>query len=923
MEKTYHPQSIEQRWYQHWEQSGYFKPSGQGETYCIVIPPPNVTGSLHMGHGFQYTLMDALTRFHRMRGFNTLWQVGTDHAGIATQMVVERQLAAEGLHRDDLGREAFLEKVYEWKKTSGNRITQQMRKMGASVDWDRERFTMDTQLSHAVREAFVRLYEDGLIYRGQKLVNWDPKFHTAISDLEVVNQEEDGHLWHIRYPLSDHSGHVVVATSRPETLFGDVAVAVHPEDPRYQTLIGKTVRLPLCERDIPILADTFVEPEFGSGCVKITPAHDFNDYAVGLRHQLTPINILTPDAHLNDQVPLPYQGMERFAARKQIVKDLEPFGLIEKIEPYKIHVPRGDRSGVVIEPYLTDQWFVRVESLAKRAIDAVETGATQFVPENWCNTYFQWMHNLQDWCISRQLWWGHRIPAWYDSEKNIYVGQDEAEVRRKYGLSHEIVLTQEEDVLDTWFSAALWPFASLGWPEATSDLQQFYPTSVLVTGFDIIFFWVARMMMFGLKFTDHVPFHKVYVTGLIRDHEGQKMSKSKGNIIDPLDLIDGIDLETLVKKRTESLMQPQMAEKIEAATRKVFPEGIPAFGTDALRFTFCALASTGRDIRFDLGRVEGYRNFCNKLWNAARFVFMQLEGHEAALTSTAFEPSKPLANRWIQSRLQQIIQDTHRYFSEYRFDLLAQTLYEFFWNDFCDWYLELSKAILMGNVSETEKNQTRGVLMHTLEITLRLLHPIIPFITEEIWQKVAEQLKLPGKTIMQEAYPEYDSTRIDTAAEQEFAVVKNFIIAIRTVRSEKQVPPGKRLRVLLKHDHPQADPTIQNHAALIQSLAKLDSLHWLQPGEKIPPAATALSGNIEIYLPLADLIDKAAEQKRLQKELEKWRQEQTKIQQKLSNSSYVEKAPEAVVAKERERAQSVEITLRKLEQQLQQLSEME
>ena len=925
MDKTYQPDSIEQAWYQTWEKAGHFRPSGEGESFAMMIPPPNVTGSLHMGHAFQDTIMDTLVRYRRMQGRNTLWQVGTDHAGIATQMVVERRLAAEGTDRHELGRERFLDKVWEWKAESGGTITQQLRRMGSSVDWSRERFTMDDGLSNAVREVFVRLHSEGLIYRGKRLVNWDPALHTAISDLEVENREEQGHMWHFRYPLSDGSGHLVVATTRPETMLGDTAVAVHPEDPRYKDLIGQTVRLPLADRDIPIIADDYVDPDFGSGCVKITPAHDFNDYEVGKRHDLPQINLFTIEAHLNDNAPQAYRGLDRFDARKKVVDDLDALGLLEKVEDHTLQVPRGDRSGVVIEPYLTDQWFVAVESLAKPAIEAVENGDIQFVPKNYENMYFSWMRDLQDWCISRQLWWGHRIPAWYDEDGNVYVGRDEDEVRREHNLGDR-PLSQDEDVLDTWFSSALWTFSTLGWPEQTDELKTFHPTDVLVTGFDIIFFWVARMIMMTLKFTGQVPFKQVYVHGLVRDAEGQKMSKSKGNVLDPLDLIDGIDLDTLVDKRTRGLMQPQKEKQIGKRTRKEFPDGINAYGTDALRFTFLSLASTGRDIKWDMGRIEGYRNFCNKIWNAARYVLMNTENQDCGLDADSGEVTLSLADRWIVSALQRAETEVTEALDQFRFDVASHAAYEFIWNEYCDWYLELSKPVLYGDeYSEAEKRGTRRTLVRVLEAILRLAHPFMPFITEEIWQKVAP---LAGKTpaaegadatIMRQPFPVSDGARLDPQAESDIEWIKAVITVIRNIRGEMRIPPGKALDVYL-HNGKDIDRErlAANHNFMCR-LAKLERITWLNAEDSAPASATGLVGDMEILVPMAGLIDKDAEIERLGKEIDKLRKEVARGESKLRNPNFVDKAPDEVVAKEREKLDDHRSQQARLEEQMEKI----
>jgi valyl-tRNA synthetase len=905
-----------------------------------MIPPPNVTGTLHMGHAFQDTLMDTLTRYHRMKGDNTLWQPGTDHAGIATQMVVERQLNAEGKTRHDLGRDAFIDKVWEWKEHSGGTITRQLRRMGSSLDWQRERFTMDEGLSDAVHEVFVRLYDEGLIYRGKRLVNWDPVLHTAVSDLEVVSEEENGHMWYIHYPIADEQGnataeYLTVATTRPETLLGDSAVAIHPEHPTLAKLIGHRVVLPLCERTIPIVGDEHADPEKGTGCVKITPAHDFNDNEVGKRHDLPLINIFTIDAKINDEMPEKYRGLDRYDARKMVVTDLETLGLLEKVEPHKLMVPRGDRSHTVIEPYLTDQWYVKTAPLAEPAIDVVKQGKIKFVPQNWEKTYFEWMNNIEDWCISRQIWWGHRIPAWYDDEGNIYVAADEATVREKYKLSADLPLRQDEDVLDTWFSSALWPFSTLGWPQKTPELETFYPTSVLITGFDIIFFWVARMIMMGLKFMDDVPFKEIYIHGLVRDSHGQKMSKSKGNVLDPIDLIDGIDLEELVAKRATGLMQPQMRKKIEKQTRKDFPDGIPSYGTDALRFTFAALASTGRDINFDLGRTEGYRNFCNKIWNAARYVLMNtapgaLGDAQAASTGTEAEVydcgqnggeiELSTADRWIISRLQQTEEAVERGFDQYRLDRAANAIYEFTWNEYCDWYLELSKPVLYSNESsEAALRGTRRTLVRVLETLLRLTHPIMPFLTEEIWQRVAPlagKTVIEGKTsLMLEPFPSADSSKIDESASDEMEWVKAFVLGIRSIRGEMDIAPGKPLAILVQDASAQDQTRLNEHRATLNSLARLESVEVLTADTTAPESATALVGSMKILIPMAGLIDKDAELQRLQKEIGKVEGEIKRLQGKLNNPNFVERAPEAVVAKEQEKLNEVETRQQQLIEQ--------
>ncbi|RUR10964.1 valine--tRNA ligase [Legionella sp. km772] len=900
MDKTYSPEAIEETLYQDWENHHYFQPRGEGKRFCIMLPPPNVTGSLHMGHGFQHTIMDALTRYHRMLGDKTLWQPGTDHAGISTQLVVERQLEAQGLSRKDMKREEFLERVWAWKNESGDTITKQMRRIGASVDWTRERFTMDEGLSAAVQKVFVQLYDEGLIYRGTRLVNWDPKLGTAVSDLEVLSEEEDGFLWHIRYPVVNSNESLIVATTRPETLLGDTAVAVHPEDERFKHLIGKMVQLPLCDRTIPIIADDYVDKEFGSGCVKITPAHDFNDHEVGKRHNLPAISILTKKATINKNAPVKYQGMDRFVAREQIIKDLQEANFLVKTDPHQLKVPRGEKSNVIIEPLLTDQWYVKTKPLAEPAIAAVKKGEIRFIPDTWDKTYFQWMDNIEDWCISRQLWWGHRIPAWYDNQGNIYVGYSENDVRFKYSIDEATPLKQDEDVLDTWFSSALWPFSTLGWPERTPELEQFYPTSVLVTGFDIIFFWVARMIMMGLKFTGKVPFKDIFITGLIRDSEGHKMSKSKGNVLDPLDIIDGIGIEELVEKRTSNLMLGSARDRIIKATRKEFPEGISAYGTDALRFTYCSLASTGRNVRFDMGRVEGYRNFCNKLWNATRYVLMNTDEEQIDFGDSALQYSP--ADLWILSRLQRAITKVHHYFESYRFDLLANTLYEFVWYEYCDWYLELSKPILQDEqVLSAMKRGTQKTLLHVLDQILKLLHPLMPFITEEIWQKTSKLTNENEASIMLSSYPQVDETFINDTIEEELEWLKAAIQALRTIRSEMSISPAKQIPLYIRNATPMLKERIEKYQQLFKTLSKITEIYYLSAEDKAPISATAVLGEIELLIPMADLIDKAAELARLSKEIAKLDKDISLAAGKLNNPKFTDKAPAEIIVKEQEK----------------------
>ena len=915
MEKTYNPELIEQKYRDLWETGDLFSSktnSSSENAFSIVLPPPNVTGSLHMGHAFQHTIMDVFTRYNRSKGNQTLWQPGTDHAGIATQMVVERQLGLENISRHDLGRDKFTEKVWDWKSKSGGTITSQMRRLGASVDWERERFTMDESLSKAVKKVFIDLYNEGLIYRGKRLVNWDPVLLTAVSDLEVISKEENGFLWHIKYQVADSEEILIVATTRPETMLGDSAVAVHPEDERYEHLVGKFINLPLSDRKIPIIADDYVDMEFGTGCVKITPAHDFNDYEIGQRHKLEVINVLTDNAAINLNAPTKYQGLDRFEARKAIVNDLEKQNLIEKIDPHTLMVPRGDRTNSIIEPYMTDQWFVKVKPLAEPAIDAVKNGSIRFVPENWEKTYFNWMENIEDWCISRQIWWGHRIPAWYDKEGNYYVADSIEEAQEQAGENVE--LTQDEDVLDTWFSSALWPFSTLGWPEATPEMSRFYPTSVLVTGFDIIFFWVARMIMFGLKFANDVPFKDIYITGLIKDGNGQKMSKSKGNVLDPIDLIDGISLEALLEKRTQGMMQPKLAEKIQKQTKKEFPDGIPSFGTDAIRFTFTALASFGRDIKFDLKRVEGYRNFCNKLWNASRFVLMNLDSK-----SINFDAELSSQDKWILSRLQQVKTEVEKHLADYRLDLMSQTLYEFVWHDYCDWYLEISKPLLE---NDKTKQGCEATLLKVLSETLVLLHPIIPFITEEIFEQSQKlQSNSTGKLISQ-PFPEPNKDLLNTEAEAEIDWLKEFILGIRKIRGEMNISPGKPLPCFVKSYSSKDQSYIDNNKAMLFALAKLDTVDLLSQDEEEPESAIALVGEMKILIPLAGLIDKGAERDRLNKEIEKLSKLRSQFAAKLNNEKFINGAPEAVVNNEKDKLASTENALKDLNQQLVKISKL-
>ena len=891
MDKRYNPKEIESRIYTSWEDSGYFSPSKSGDPFCIVIPPPNVTGTLHMGHAFQDTIMDIIIRYERMKGKNTLWQVGTDHAGIATQMVVERQLEKNGTSRQKLGREAFEQEVWKWKEESGSTITKQMKRLGASTDWTKEKFTMDENLIQGVTKVFVQLFEEGLIYRGNRLVNWDPVLQTALSDLEVVTSEERGSLWHIRYPLDDKKGYIVVATTRPETMLGDTAVAVHPNDDRYKHLIGENITLPLTERKIPIIADEYVDREFGTGCLKITPAHDFNDFEIGTKHGLKIISVLDQAAKINCSPPSKYEGLDRFEARRKIVVDLEAMGLIQDIEDYSLTVPRGDRSGAILEPLITNQWFLKMEPLAKPAIEVVKSGELKFVPENWSKTYFEWLENIQDWCISRQLWWGHRIPAWYDSEGNVFVGENESEIRKKNNIDASIILTQDEDVLDTWFSSALWPFSSLGWPDETYDLKTFYPTNVLVTGFDIIFFWVARMVMMGLKFMDEIPFKEIYIHGLIKDKNGQKMSKSKGNILDPIDLIDGISLDDLLEKRVQGLMQPEMENRIINETKKEFPNGIPDFGTDALRFNFAIQASTGRDIRLDLSRVEGYRNFCNKIWNASRFIKMNTNDFELLDTNV----SKGHAiDQWIRSMFRQTIEEVEKQYGQYRFDLAATAMYEFVWNDFCDWYIELAKTLINDpDISESEKDYTKNNLIQMLDSILRMLHPTIPFITEEIWKSMNKENA--KRSIMKSSFPSSNDWTADEAGAQKSEWLKNFVSSVRQIRSEMNIPPKQPISIIIQDASSSDHEKLETLGSFIRNLGSVESITHKESSDDLPKSAIALLGEMKVFIPLAGLVDIEEEKSRLEKKLSKLNKELESIENRLSNDAFVEKAPIEVV----------------------------
>jgi valyl-tRNA synthetase len=906
MNTRYQPAEIESKWSKAWETQEYAQHGdSSAESYCIMLPPPNVTGSLHMGHAFQQTLMDILVRYQRMSGKNTLWQGGCDHAGIATQMMVERELTKAGKTRQEIGREAFLDAVWKWKEQSGSTITQQMRRLGGSIDWENERFTMDEGMNHATQQAFIRLHKEDLIYQGNRLVNWDPVLKTALSDLEVENVTIQSHLWHLRYPLADSNDHLVVATTRPETLLGDSGVAVHPEDERYQHLIGKRVKLPLCDREIPIVADDSVDKDFGTGCVKLTPAHDFTDYEIGARHDLALINILTKEAIINDNAPEKYRGLTRETARKAVVADLEGLELLDKIEKHEHPVPHGDRSGAILEPRLTKQWYLKMEGLAKKGIDAVEQGDLHFVPDNWKKTYLLWLNNIQDWCLSRQLWWGHRIPAWYDEQGGVYVGKSEKDVRQENNLADSVALEQDPDVLDTWFSSSLWPMATLGWPEKTPRFETFFPTQTLVTGFDIIFFWVARMIMMSLHFTGKVPFKEVYIHGLIRDGQGQKMSKTKGNVIDPIDVIDGIDLDSLLKKRLAHVINPKFENKLKQLTKKEFPKGIPAYGTDALRFTFAALATHGRDINFDFSRTEGYRNFCNKLWNAARYILMNTEDY----TPTPLKQAQlTLTDKWILSELSTTLDSAHKAVKAYRFDWYAQSLYEFTWNSFCDWYLEASKAQLDGD----SRDQTQAVLLHVLSAVLRMLHPVIPFITEEIWESITGKLGADKKSIIHSSLPTTGEFPFDVEAKDAFQTIQETITAIRRLRSEIGVAPGKKLPIYFKAKNEKAKKLLDNESALVIQLAKAESIEWIDDAKNLGATATTQSPLADMHIQLAGLINKDLELDRLSKQINKLQKEHDRVKGRLANEGYRKKAPAEVVSKEEENLSALSETLNRL-----------
>ena len=931
---SFDPAAIEAGLYEAWERRGHFAPRGNGAPYCIVIPPPNITDRLHIGHAFQHTLMDALMRYHRMIGRRALWQTGTDHAQIATQMVVERQLLERGIKLRDIGRQAFTDKVWDWKRTTGGNISRQIRRMGSSVDWRRERFTMDEGFSRAVIEVFVRLYDEGLIYRGQRLVNWDPVLKTSISDLEVDSNEEAGHLWYFRYPLADAArtagglDHVVVATTRPETLLGDTGVAVHPDDDRYRSLVGKAVTLPLVERRIPVVADDHVDPGFGSGCVKITPAHDFDDNAIGARHGLPMINIFAADATVNDNAPAAYRGLDRFEARRRVVEDMRSAGLLAQVEEHTLTVPRGDRSGAVVEPWLTDQWFVRIKPLAEPAIKAVQDGAVEFVPRQYENMYFSWMREIEDWCISRQQWWGHRIPAWYDESGDIHVGRTESEARARAGLGDDVPLGQDEDVLDTWFSSALWTFGTLGWPERTPELAAYHPTDVLVTGYDIIFFWVARMIMMTLKFTGEVPFRKVHIHGMVRDAEGAKMSKTRGNGLDPMDIIDGITIDGLVAKRTANMTQPRMAEAIEARTRREYPRGIPAYGTDALRFAFCAMASQGRDLAFDLKRIEGYRNFCNKLWNATRFVL----GHVGDPGELHGPVREAPADRWIRSRSRQLVDAAHRSIAGYRFDLYANAVYEFAWHEYCDWYVELTKPVLFEAADHPEAARgAKKTLLDVLELLLRAAHPIVPFITETLWLRIAPLRGSTGDTIMHQPFPRADEQPVDADAEDTIEWLKAVVSAVRNVRGELNVAPGRRVDLLLQGGGPADRRRLGECEALLRRLARVEVVRRLDDAEEPPPVAVQVVGGgnvgaaaepaLKVMVPMADLIDVDAERARLAKAVDTAEKDLRRVEAKLANDGFLAKAPPVVVTRERTKGERLRGELAALRDQLTRLED--